>query len=123
MLALEKIAASLIMPPGIFIVLLLILTIYLLKKAESGLIKLAAVFTLLFLFFISTAFGVRLLLHPLENYAEEVSVTDFEAHPIVVLGGGLNYYSSEKAEPSIHSLQRLVKGYQLHRRLKTPLIY
>jgi len=123
MLALEKIAASLIMPPGIFIVLLIILTIYLLKKAESGLIKLAAVFTLLFLFFISTAFGVRLLLHPLENYAEEVSVTDFEAHPIVVLGGGLNYYSSEKAEPSIHSLQRLVKGYQLHRRLKTPLIY
>ena len=123
MLALEKIVASFIMPPGIFIVLLLILTIYLFKKSESRLIKTTTVLTLIFLFFISTAFGVQLLLHPLENYAEEVSAAAIEAHPIVVLGGGLNYYSAEKAEPSIHSLQRLVKGYQLQRRLKVPLIY
>ncbi|MFN2341443.1 MAG: YdcF family protein, partial [Halanaerobium sp.] len=63
------------------------------------------------------------LLHPLENYAEEISVNPFERHPIVVLGGGLNYQTKEKAAPSLHSMQRLVKGYQLHRRLKTPVIY
>ncbi|MFP4021356.1 MAG: YdcF family protein [Halanaerobium sp.] len=123
MLALEKIVASFIMPPGLFVVLLLIFTIYLFKKSESRLIKAAAVFTLIFFFFLSTAFGVKLLLHPLENYAEEVSVAAFEKHPIVVLGGGLNYHSSEEAEPSIHSMQRLVRGYQLQRRLKTPLLY
>lgn len=123
MLALEKIIASLVMPPGLFILLLLFLTIYLFRKSESKLIKLTAVFSLLLFFLLSTAFGVQLLLHPLENYAEEISVNAFERHPIVVLGGGLNYYSPEKAEPSLHSLQRLVKGYQLHRRLKTPLIY
>ena len=123
MLALEKIIASFVMPPGLFVLLLLLLTIYLLKKSDSKLIKLITVLSLLFFFFLSTAFGVQLLLHPLENYAEEISVNAFEKHPIVVLGGGLNYYSSEKAEPSLHSLQRLVKGYQLHRRLKTPLIY
>lgn len=123
MLALEKITASFVMPPGLFVLLLLLLTIYLLKKSDSKLIKLITVLSLLFFFFLSTAFGVQLLLHPLENYAEEISVNAFEKHPIVVLGGGLNYYSSEKAEPSLHSLQRLVKGYQLHRRLKTSLIY
>jgi uncharacterized SAM-binding protein YcdF (DUF218 family) len=123
MLALEKIIASFVMTPGLFILLLLFLSIYLFKKSDSKLIKLITIFSLLFFFFLSTAFGVQLLLHPLENYAEEISVNAFERHPIVVLGGGLNYYSSEKAEPSLHSLQRLVKGYQLHRRLKTSLIY
>jgi uncharacterized SAM-binding protein YcdF (DUF218 family) len=123
MLALEKIAASFIMPPGLFVLLLLVLTIYLFKKSDSGLIKLLTVFLLLFFFFLSTAFGVRILLHPLENYAEEISVNAFESHPIVVLGGGLNYHSESEAKPSVHSLQRLVKGYQLHRRLNTPLIY
>lgn len=123
MLALEKIAASFVMPPGIFILLLLVLTVYLFKKSGSKLIKLVAVMTLLGLIFLSTAFGVKIMLHPLENYAEDISVEAFSSHPIVVLGGGLNYYSNDKAEPSLHSLQRLVKGYQLHRRLKTPLIY
>lgn len=123
MLELEKIVASFVMPPGLFIILIFILTVYLFKKSESKLIKATAVFTLLLFFVLSTAFGVQLLLHPLENYAEEISVNAFARHPIVVLGGGLNYNSTAKAEPSVHSLQRLVKGYQLHRRLKTPLIY
>ncbi|MEC9490221.1 MAG: YdcF family protein [Halanaerobiales bacterium] len=123
MLALEKIVASIIMPPGLFVLLLLLLTIYLFKKSDSGLIKLTSLFLLLFFFLLSTAFGVQLLLHPLENYAEKISVNAFERHPIVVLGGGLNYYSETEAKPSVHSLQRLVKGYQLHRRLNTPLIY
>jgi len=123
MLALEKIVASFVMPPGLFILVMLLLTVYLFKKSDSGLMKLITVFSLLLLFFLSTAFGVQLLLHPLENYAEEISVNPFERHPIVVLGGGLNYYSSDKAAPSLHSMQRLVKGYQLHRRLKTPVIY
>ena len=123
MLALEKIIASLIMPPGLFVLILFILTVYLFKKSESQLIKILALFMLLLFFLLSTAAGVQLLLHPLENYAEKISVNAFERHPIVVLGGGLNYHSREEAAPSLHSMQRLVKGYQLHRRLNTPLIY
>jgi hypothetical protein len=44
MLALEKIIASLIMPPGLFVLILFILTVYLFKKSESKLIKLLALF-------------------------------------------------------------------------------
>lgn len=123
MLILEKIISSFILPPGLFILLLLILTIYLLNKSNSNWIKFISGLIFICLFFLSTAFGVRLLLHPLENYAEEISVNALEQHPIVVLGGGLNYHSTEKAEPSLHSLQRLIKGYQLQRRLECPLIY
>jgi uncharacterized SAM-binding protein YcdF (DUF218 family) len=123
MLALEKIITSIIMPPGLFILLMLILSLYLLKKSESTLIKITAIISVLLFFFLSTALGVQVLLHPLENYAEENSVIAVEKYPIVVLGGGLNYYSKDKAEPSLHSMQRLVKAYQLHRKLKTPLIY
>ncbi|SIQ80642.1 YdcF family protein [Halanaerobium kushneri] len=123
MLVLEKIIASLVMPPGLFILLLIILTGYLFKRSKSGIIKLTALFMLFLCFFLSTAFGVQLLLHPLENYAEKISVNPFKRYPIVVLGGGLNYYSDNEVAPSLHSIQRLVRGYQLQRRLKTPLIY
>jgi len=123
MLSVEKVIASFIMPPGLFIILTMILAIYLLKKSKSSLIKLTAITLLLLICFLSTAFGVQVLLHPLENFAEQNSVNALEEHPIVVLGGGLNYYSKNKAKPSLHSMQRLVKGYQLHRKLKTPLIY
>jgi uncharacterized SAM-binding protein YcdF (DUF218 family) len=123
MLSVEKIIASFIMPPGLFVILMLILSTYLLKKSKSVLIKITAITSLLLIFFLSTAFGVQVLLHPLENYAEKNSVNVFEKHPIVVLGGGLNYYSNNQAAPSLHSLQRLVKGYQMQRKLKTTLIY
>ena len=123
MLSVEKIIASFIMPPGLFVILILILSIYLLKKSKSALIKITAIVSLLLIFFLSTAFGVKVLLHPLENYAEEISVNALEKHPIVVLGGGLNYYSKSEAKPSLHSMQRLIKGYQLQRKLKTKLIY
>ncbi|MFP4198877.1 MAG: YdcF family protein [Halanaerobium sp.] len=123
MLAVEKIIAAFIMPPGLFILLLFILTVYLFKKSDSKLIKFLSTLLLLLFFLLSSALGVKLLLHPLENYAERISVDAFERHPVVVLGGGLNYHSREEAAPSVHSTQRLVRGYQLQRRLNVPLIY
>ena len=123
MLALEKIISSLLMPPGFFIIIFLIITIYLFFKSDSKVIKFLAAAAMIFLLLISTAFGVKILLLPLENYAEEISVEVEEQYPIVVLGGG-NYYKTDgSAEPSIHSKQRLAKGYELHRTLNTKIIY
>lgn len=122
MLALEKIIASFLMPPGIFISIFLILFIYLFIKAKSKLIKLTAFLTLIFLIFMSTAFGVKILLMPLENYAEDVLVEADEKYPIVVLGGGI-YYKENDVQLSVHSLQRLVKGYQMHDKIKSRVIY
>lgn len=122
-LTIEKIIASLLLPPGIFIVLNLVFLIYLCKNRNSKLIRLTAVFSLLFLIFLTTAFGVKVLVHPLENYAESNLAETSLKYPIVVLGGGSNYFSAKKITPSTHSLQRLVKAYQLHRKLKAPIIY
>ncbi len=123
MLGLEKIIASFVMPPGLFILAFLVLTVYLILKTRSKLIKIAAVLTLILFVFMSTAPGVRLLLIPLENYAEEVSVQEDQDYPIVVLGGGVYYKDQNNAQLSVHSLQRLVKGYQIHKETGAPLIY
>ena len=123
MLGLEKIIASFVMPPGLFILVFLVLTVYLILKTRSKLIKIAAVLTLILFVFMSTAPGVRLLLIPLENYAEEVSVQEDQDYPIVVLGGGVYYKDQNNAQLSVHSLQRLVKGYQIHKETGAPLIY
>jgi len=123
MLGIEKIIASFVMPPGLFILVFLVLTVYLILKTKSKLIKIAAVLTLILFVFMSTALGVRLLLIPLENYAEEVSVQEDQDYPIVVLGGGVYYKDQNNAQLSVHSLQRLVKGYQIHNKTGAPLIY
>lgn len=123
MLALEKIIPAFVMPPGLFILIIFILSLYLFLKAKSRLIKLTAVFALVTLIFMSTAFGVKMLLLPLENYAENVLESADEKHPIVVLGGGIYYKDEDNVQLSVHSLQRLVKGYQLHNELDTPVVY
>jgi len=123
MLGLEKIIASFVMPPGLFILVFFVLTVYLFLKSKSKLIKIIAVLTLVLFVFMSTAPGVRFLLIPLENYAEEVSVEADQDYPIVVLGGGVYYKDQNNAQLSVHSLQRLVKGYQLHKETGSPLIY
>ncbi|MFW6000736.1 MAG: YdcF family protein [Halanaerobium sp.] len=123
MLALEKIVAAFVMPPGLFILIIFILTLYLFLKTKSKLIKLTALLTLIVLIFMSTAFGVNLLLHPLENYADDVLNKVEAKHPIVVLGGGIYYKDEANVQLSVHSLQRTVKGYQLYNEFKTPIVY
>lgn len=123
MLALEKVIAAFVMPPGLFILVIFILALYLFIKTKSKLIKLTAVLTLVLLIFMSTAFGVKLLLLPLENYAENVLVPAEEKHPVVVLGGGIYYKGEDNVQLSVHSLQRLVKGYQLYNELNTQIVY
>jgi uncharacterized SAM-binding protein YcdF (DUF218 family) len=123
LLALEKIIASFVVPPGLFILAIFILSLYLFFKTKSKLIKLTAVLTLVLLIFMSTAFGVRLLLLPLENYAENVLVPAEEKYPIVVIGGGIYYKSEDNVQLSVHSLQRLIKGYQLYNELNTKIVY
>jgi len=71
-----------------------------------------------------TAFGTSFLVIPLERmYLDEMNVESVDqGYPIVVLGGGV-YYSKDKAYLSQHSLQRVVKGYELYRKIETPIVF
>lgn len=123
MLALEKLIAAFVLPPGLFILISLVILIYLFwTQAGSKLIKLLALLLFFTLFFLSTAWGVKILLLPLENYGAAISKPVSSAYPLVVLGSGINYNNSG-AELSLHSRQRLSKAFILQQQLKSKIIY
>lgn len=121
MLRLEKLVSSFLSLPGLFWLLLLIITLYLIKGIRSTLVKFLAIFTLVLMYLSFTALGSVLILFPLENRYEPVEEINRKI-PIVVLGGGLNYLNEDKAELKAVTLQRLVKGYQLFKQIETQII-
>jgi len=123
MLGLEKLIASLVMPPGIFLLLTITITFYLFLKTKSKLIKLTAVLTVSALLIMSTGLGVKILLIPLENYAEQVTEEVENDYPIAVLGGGVYYKNESEVQLSVHSLQRLTKGVKIYKKTESPIIY
>ena len=124
MLALEKIIASFISLPGLFILLWGLVTIYLFMQKSDLFIKSVAVFSLLLMLLVFTGLGVKIFLFPLENYYAQDNFNINKKFPIVVLGGGINYnIPNKKGELSQQSLERVVKGYQLQKKKKTMIIY
>ncbi|RCW49922.1 MULTISPECIES: YdcF family protein [unclassified Halanaerobium] len=123
MLALEKIIASFVMPPGLFIVLLFILTVYLIIKGKSGIIKIISVIFLLIMIVLSSGIGIKILVIPLEDYADSISVEPLTPHPVAVLGGGIYYREGRGAYPGLYSLQRIIKAYKIHNLHRTEIIY
>ncbi|MFP4015520.1 MAG: YdcF family protein, partial [Halanaerobiales bacterium] len=78
---------------------------------------------ILFYVFI-TAIGTSILVEPLEKmYMEGLEIEEYDQdYPIVVLGGGINYRENT-AYLSPHSLQRLVKGYDIYQEIGGPIIF
>ncbi len=124
MLVIEKIAGSFISLPGLFIILWAVVTVYLLVKPGSKFIRMLAFLTLILMYITFTGTGTYLFVLPLEKAFPVRDFNDFiDPYPVVVMGGGINYHGHNRAELNQGSLQRLVKGYQLHRELKTPVVY
>ncbi len=124
MLALEKVLSSFLSLPGFFWSVWLIITIYLFRKGKSAVIYFLSLVSLIIMYVLFTAFGTSFLVVPLENmYLDEMNIESFDkGYPIVVLGGGV-YYSKERVYLNPHSLQRVVKGYELYQKLERPIVY
>ena len=87
MIYILKFIAAFLLPPGLFVLLGIILSVYLWRRQNFGrfAFSLSAVLTLL-LYFSSTLLGAKLLGQPLENrYSQQQPAS---AQVIVVLGGG-----------------------------------
>ena len=80
-----KFIAAWLLPPGIFILMLAVLT-YVLFKRNFGRVRYLALVLTLGLYFLATTLGARLLALPLEQAYEQQEPE--EAQLIVVLGGG-----------------------------------
>ena len=124
MLAIEKIIASFFSFPGVFLLLWGIITIYLFFKKTNLLIRIIALLSILLMIFVFTGLGIKSLVLPLENYYTGEDYQLINKIPVVVLGGGINYNIPGKdGELSKSSLQRLVRGYKLQKKLGSLIVY
>lgn len=112
MLFLKKFITSLILPPGILIIIFLIIS-FVEKKRKF--IRFFAFFSALFIYLISIEPVKDLILYPLEKVKTS---EDLNADAIVVLGGGT--YSSGFLKED--TMNRLLGGYLVYKKTKLPLI-
>ncbi|MCK8816797.1 YdcF family protein [Natroniella sulfidigena] len=118
-----KFLSSLLLPPGLFILLLLISLLFLhFKRKEFGLtlkskIVLPLVVLLAMIYILSSYWGETLLVRPLEERFSPITEEELferEDTVIVVLGGGVVRGTPQGEEIGKTTLTRLYGGWQLH---------
>lgn len=111
----KRLLSSLVLPPGVFILLFLILG--LLLRERRGLRRLSLMGALL-LYGLSIEPGRDLLLFPLERFTPPGSQEIARAEIVVVLSGG----TRDTGFPSGDSAVRLLEGARLARSYRLPLL-
>ncbi len=118
MIALEKILASFLTLPGLFLVIWAIVIVYLFIKTRALFLKIIAVITFMIMIITFTGLGAKVFLFPLENYVEYNRDFYNNSYPIVILGGGIRYgVGSSGVQLHSISLERLIEGYLLYKKL------
>ncbi|GAB6076328.1 YdcF family protein [Desulfurobacterium crinifex] len=124
MFILSKFFTFLFLPPGIFVVLILIgIVLLLINKRKIGIVILTLTATLIYLLSIEPVKD-RILL-PLENAFPYPSKTELDCEAIVVLGGGKISHSPEeggKAAVKPQVAKRLYTAFKVWKRIKKPLV-
>jgi uncharacterized SAM-binding protein YcdF (DUF218 family) len=119
---LKKIITYAIVPPGCFIVSLLISAVFLKKRSRIFVLLLAAL-----LYFGSTEPAKDLFMIPLEDAFKPPALTEVkEGNAYVVLGGGVIDFAPDidgKGTPGSSALQRLICAYRLYRIDRKPIIF
>ena len=112
MYVISKLFTYLILPPGIFIIILFLASFYAKK------FKKLFFFSALLLFALSNKFVSNLLIYPLENNFLKDDITP---KAVVVLGGGVNPNDVLKASPD--AFKREVYGVLLAKEYNLPFIF
>ena len=110
MFIISKIITAFLLPPGIFVIILLLLA---LKSKYKKLL----IFFAIFIWIISTKPISNLLLYPLEN----TKLFNKKAPFVVVLGGGIVNKDIFKSSP--HQFKRVVYGVIIAKKNNIPLIF
>lgn len=124
MLVVGKILAGILLPPGLF-ALVMALAILLSIKGKRRACAIALAIGILLLYALSTNTGASLLARPLEDAYPPLSETG-DANAIVVLGGGYLEDSPERGNSGALeaiSTKRAAYGLELSRRFGLPLVY
>ncbi len=121
---LSKTLGVFLVPPGLFVLLLLLsLLLFLIKKRKLGLILLSL--SLFFIYFVSTEPGKDLILSPLENAYSHPDLSEVKCQYIVVLGGGeIPHSPAENGKASVRPAvaKRLYEAVKLYRKTRLPIL-
>ncbi|MGC9384238.1 MAG: YdcF family protein [Kosmotogaceae bacterium] len=119
----QKIFGMILSPPGILVVLYLIMSLITIRKAESPVFKrigYAMLLVSLFFYLLATGIGARLYLKPLETkYLRPSGSINLDV--IAVLGGGIiqTPYGEQTSQSTIN---RLMEGYNLYKKTGKKII-
>ena len=124
MVYLMKFGASLILPPGLFVILLFFLAIYLFKF-NSRIACIVGIFTVIF-YLLCTGLVAEKFMGDLEKiYSPPAEIENLNADVIVVLGGGaFSDVQDVDGEGSLASstASRLLTAVRLQRKLNLPIL-
>lgn len=116
MFFLYKLIGSLIVPPGLFILILLGLSITARRKPRRPKLSAALAFFAILLYFISTPIGSRTITGPLETlYSRKLPSKDIPAAVIVLAGGSSYDDKGSSVQPGLYSLERIYAAVNLMR--------
>jgi len=117
-----KTAGAFAAPPGLFCVLTAFCALHAfrLKARAAGC---AAALVPLLLWFMSAPMGAALITGPLEDMYEDSLPADGTRAAVLVLSGGSCYDRSGRAvQPGVYTMERVVRGILLARKLDCPII-
>jgi len=124
MFFLYKLIGSLIVPPGLLCIVLIISSGAAFCRPRR---KTLAVFLLLCtaaLWLMSTPYGSHCITGPIESKYSDETLPQTLSYPLVmVLGGGLSYsYNGIPAAPSVFALERIICGIRIAEQLRCPIL-
>ena len=118
-----KLAGTFVTPLCFLILLLLFTSFCLIKKPRRLVISFTWIFVSVLLYFMSTAFGSRLLLGSIEEAYSPILPDDLSHAAILVLGGGMTYDNDGKpVRPGIYALERVVCAVGLAKSTDLPIV-
>ncbi len=117
MIIAAKIISSFLIPPGIFILIFILL--YFISK--SKLVKWIALLSALTVYFLSTFFGLYVLAYPLENLYPVPTISEDPNSVTIVLSGGITYHNGTE-QLSRATFKRLYSGFEVVSKTKGKIL-
>lgn len=121
---LYKFIGSLIVPPGLFCIVILFLAALAWRKPRKGFLTLLLLLFMIALYFISTPLGAAKITGPLESMYEPILPPKDTKCVIVVLSGGSSSdIKGNVVQPNPLSLERVFSAVKIARKIDAPIIF
>ncbi|MDO5562005.1 MAG: ElyC/SanA/YdcF family protein [Synergistaceae bacterium] len=122
MFYLYKLAGSLVVPPGLLCIVLILFAYLAWRKPRKKILALLLIVFSAALWFMSAPFGAHCITGPLENMYSRQLPPKRTPCAVLVLSGGSTYDVDGRPQPGVFALERVVCGVKIARELNCPLI-